>query len=201
MAYLRWSYSPWHAFARADSGDRDDAVLVAWHVRGAGAIVTAGELRRARSERSPKRLRRFMDRELYSNEPATVDSVTAALNDVDALAPTVDQFLFDVYNAGKIAMPPEVADRYRELKRWIDKALSDSCAEFPVDSQGVPQLFAWSSELENIRRRHPPPRVSPEIRYLMHARARRMLAGEQVSPEQDALERARIAAAHEWPRL
>jgi hypothetical protein len=124
---------------------------------------------------------------------------TAAMKDVEALVPAVDQFLFDVANAGKIAMPPEVAHRHRELKRWIDEALADPCSKYPVDSKGASMLLEWNVELEDIRRRYPPPRPSLEIRELMHARALRMLRGEDVTPEQDALERARIAEAYEWP--
>jgi hypothetical protein len=125
----------------------------------------------------------------------------AAMKDIEVLAPAVRRFLFDVYNAGKIVMPPDVANRHRELKQRIDEALTERCGEHPVDSRGVSMLLEWSVELDDIRRRYPPPRPSLEIRELMHARALRMLRGEDVSPEQDALERARIAAAPEWPRL
>jgi hypothetical protein len=201
MAYLRWSGSPWYAFSHVDGGDDDDAVLVAWHVRGAGASVTAGELRRSGSEGSPQQLRRFLDRELCGNEAASVDAVTAALNDLEALAPAVDRFLFEVYSAGRIAMPIEVANRYCELKRWIDEALADPCGEFPVDDRGVSMLFTWRVELDEIRRRYPPPRVPREIRELLQARALRVLRGEEVSPQQDVSERERIAAACEWPAL
>lgn len=171
MAYLRWSRSPWYAFSHVDGGDGDDAVLVAWHVRGAGVTVTAGELRPARSQGSPKRLRGLMNRTLFSKELVATDSVAAALNDVDELAPAADQFLLDVYNAGKIAMPPEVANMYRELKRWIDETMADPCAKYPVDSRVVSSLFTWSVELDEIRRRYPPPRVSREIRDLVQASA------------------------------
>lgn len=201
MAYLRWSGSPWYAFSHVDGGDSDDAVLVAWHVQGAGATLTAGELLRGGCEGSPERLRDLMDRKMRSNGPAKAASMTTAMKDVEVLAPAVDQFLFDVANAGKIVMPSEVADRYRELKRWIDETLADPCSKYPVDSKGVSMLFTWCSELERIRRRYPPPRVPRDIRDLMQARALRMLRGEDVSSEQDALERARIAAVYEWPRL
>ena len=60
MAYLRWSWSPWYAFSHADGGEGDDAVLVAWHERGAGASVTAGELFQAGCEVQPDRLRDFL---------------------------------------------------------------------------------------------------------------------------------------------
>lgn len=197
MAYLRWSGSPWYAFSHIDGGDGDDAVLVAWHTRGAGATVTAGELLRAGCKGEHERLRVFMEHRIRAEEPGK----TAAMQDVEVLAPAVDQFLFDVYNAGRIAMPPEVANRYRELKRWIDESLADPCSKYPVDSRGVSMLFTWSVELAEIRRRYPPPRVPRDIRDLMQARALRMLRGEHIPPEQDALERARIAWAYEWPRL
>ena len=60
MAYLRWSGSPWYAFSHVDGGDGDAALLVAWHERGAGATVAAGELLRAGCEGRPERLRDFM---------------------------------------------------------------------------------------------------------------------------------------------
>ena len=112
----------------------------------------------------------------------------------------VDQFLFDIANAGKIVMPREVALRYRELKWRIDEVLADPCNKDPGDSRGASMLVTWSVELGEIRRRYPPPRVSREIRELMHSRALRMLRGEDVSPEQDAMEMERIAAELEWPR-
>jgi hypothetical protein len=201
MAYLRWSGSPWYAFSHVDGGDGDDAVLVAWHVQGVGATVTAGELLRGGCEGNPERLRDLMNRKMRGSKPASVESMATAMKDVETLAPAVDRFLFDVCNAGKIAMPPDVAYRYCELKRWIDEALADPCRKYPVDSQGVSMLFVWSVELDQIRRRYPPPRVSRDIRELMQARALRMLRGEGVTPEQDALERARIEAACAWPRL
>ena len=197
MAYLRWSGSPWYAFSHMDGGDGDDALLAAWHERGAGATVAAGELLRAGCEGQPERLRNFMKGQ-FCGEAA---GKAAAMKDIDALAPAVDQFLFEVCNAGKVAMPHEVAKRYGELKRRIDESLADPHSKYPVDSRGVSMLFTWSVELEEIRRRYPPPRVSREIRDLIQARALRALAGQSVSAAQDAFERARIAAASEWPRL
>lgn len=197
MAYLRWSGSTWFAFSPTDGGDGDKALLVAWHAEGADATVTARELLRAGCVGQPDRLRTFMERRIRVEEHAK----RAAMKDIEVLAPAVRRFLFDVYTAGQIVMPPDVANRHRELKQRIDEALTERCGEHPVDSRGVSMLLEWSVELEDIRRRYPPPRVSREIRELMHARALRMLRGEEVSPEQDALERARIAAACEWPRL
>jgi len=195
MAYLRWSGSPWYAYASADGGDRDEEVLIAWHGQGARVAVTAGELLRAGCEGQPERLRAFMERRVGNQEPAQA----AAMKDVDALAPAVDQFLFEICNAGKIPMPPEVANRYRELTRLIDEAVSRPSLEQAADSRGLPMWFAWSAEVAEIKRRHPPPRLSREIRDLMQRRALRALGGQSVSPGQDALERARIAAACEWP--
>ena len=197
MVYLRWSGSPWYAFSHLDGGDGDDALLVAWHERGAGATVAAGELLGAGCEGRPERLRDFMEARFR----AEAAGKPAAMKNIDVLAPAVDQFLFEVYNAGKIAMPPEVAHRYRELKRWIDEALADPHGKYPVDGRGVSMLFTWSVELEEIRRRYPSPRVSRKIRDLIQARALRALAGQSVSAAQDALERAQIAAASQWPLL
>lgn len=197
MAYLRWSESTWFAFSHTDGGDGDSALLVAWHAEGADATVTARELLRAGCVGQPEQLRTFMERWIRVEEHAK----RAAMKDIEVLAPAVRRFLFDVYTAGKIVMPPDVADRYRELRRRVDDALTAPCREHPVDSRGVSMLLEWSVELEEIRLRYPPPHVPREIRELMQTRALRMQQNEDVSPEQDALERARIEAACEWPRL
>ena len=197
MAYLRWSWSPWYAFSHADGGEGDDAVLVAWHECGAAASVTAGELVQAGCEGNLERLRDFIADRLTDDEGKT----TAAMKDIDALAPAVDQFLFEICNAGKIPMSAEVASRYRELKRWIEKSVNQPRQEQAVDSRGFPMWFAWCAEIDEINRRHPPPRLSREIRDLMQARALRALLGPAVSPAQDAFERAQIAAATQWPPL
>ena len=197
MAYLRWSGSPWYAFSHVDGGDGDDALLVAWHERGAGATVAAGELLRAGCEGRPQRLRDFMEARFR----AEATGKPAAMKDIDVLAPAVDQFLFEVCNAGKIAMPPDVASRYRELAEGVRGALAQPSEVQALDSHGSPRWFAWCAELDEINRHFPPPRLPREIRDLMHTRALRMLQGEGVPPAQDARERERIAAACEWPRL
>ncbi len=197
MAYLKWGNSPWFAYARADGGEEDDDVLVAWHERGACASVAAGELLRAGCEGRPGRLRDFMAGRFGADE----STMTAAMDDIDALAPAVDQFLFEIFNAGKIPMPPDVANRYRELAGLIKTAVKQPRQAQAVDSRGFPMWFAWCAELDEINRRHPPPRLPRDIRSLMHARALRMLQGEDVSAAQDEFERARIAAAVEWPPL
>ena len=196
MAYLRWSWSPWYAYSHADGGDGDDAVLIAWHERGAGVSVTAGELVQAGCEGHPQRLHDFMAGRFRADD----DKTTAALKDVGALGPAVDQFLFEIVNAGKIAMPDDVANRYRDLKRWIKEAINVPRRDQAQDSRGFPLWFGWWTEMDEIVRCYPPPRLSREIRDLLQVRALRVLRGEDVSPEQDALERATIAAACEWPR-
>lgn len=195
MAYLRWSWSPWYAFSHADGGDGDDALLVAWHERGAGATVAVGELLRGGCEGDPERLRDFME----GGFRAEAAGKAAAMQDIDALAPAVDQFLFEVCNAGKIAMPPEVASRYRELARLIKQAVNQPLRAQAVDGRGFPMWFAWCAEIDEINRNHPPPRLSRETRDLMQARALRALLGSAVSTAQDAFELAQIAAASEWP--
>ena len=172
-------------------------MLVAWHAEGADATVTARELLRAGCVGQPERLRTFMERWIRVEDPAK----RAAISDIEVLAPAIRRFLFDVHTAGKIVLPPDVADRHHELRQRVNEALTQRCVEHPVDSRGVSLLLEWSVELEDIRRRYPPPHPSLEIRELMQTRALRMLRGEDVPAEQDALERARIAAAHEWPRL
>ena len=192
MAYLKWSWSPWWAFSHIDGGDSEDAVLAAWHERGARVAISASDLIRAGCGGQPERLR-----ELMARHPG-IDA--AALKDVGALGPAVDQFLFEIGNAGKIAMPDEVANRYRHLKRWINEAVNVPRRDQAQDSRGFPLWFGWWTEMDEIVRCYPPPRLSREIRDLMQVRALRALRGEDVSPEQDALERATIAAACEWPQ-
>ena len=193
MAYLKWSWSPWWAFSHIDGGDGEDAVLAAWHERGARVAISASDLIRAGCEGQPERLRALMAR-----HPG-IDA--AALEDLGALGPAVDQFLFEICNAGKITMPAEVANRYRDLKRWINEAVNAPRRDQANDSRGFPLWFGWWTEMDEIVRCYPPPSLSRDIRNLMQVRALRVLRGEDVSPEQDALERARIAAACEWPRL
>ena len=146
MAYLLWTGSPWYAYAHDDGGEADDAVLIAWHASGARAAVTAAELLRAGCEKQPERLRSFMERRM-SYEPA-------AMKDVAALAPAVDRFVVDICNAGRIPMPPEVANRYRELTRLVYEAVNQPPREQAVDSRDLPTWFAWSAELDEMRNRH-----------------------------------------------
>jgi hypothetical protein len=182
MAYLKWTGSPWHAFSHIDGGDGEDAVLAAWHERGARIAISEGELVREGCEGQPERLRAFIE-------------------DVGALGPAVDQFLFEICNAGKTAIPSEVANRYRDFKRCINEAANAPRRDRASDSLGYPLWFGWWTEMNEIIRRHPPPRESREIRDLMQARALRVLLGPAVSPAQDAFERAQIAATTEWPPL
>ena len=123
-----------------------------------------------------------------------------ALRDAGLLAPAVDQFLFETYNAGKIPMPMEVARRFRTLTRMVTRGMKQAPSAQVVDSSGYPLWLGWNAEINAINRRYPRPRVPQEIRDLMQTRALRVLAGEYVSPEQDSAERRRIAAAHDaWP--
>ena len=191
MAYLRWSRSAWYAFLSNEGGDEDDAVLVAWHETGHRLAVRAGELRRAGCVQWPERLSNYL-------EP---DADRAAIRDVHLLSPAVEQFLLDVYHAGKIPMPPEVAQRYRTLTAWRNAALARPFDPGAVCAPGRPLLHDWIAELEAIDCRYPPPRPSRQIRDLMDKRALRALHGETVSPKQEREERAQIEAASQWPPL
>ena len=194
MAYLRWSSSPWYAFSHIDGGDGDDALLAAWHEAGVRLAVTAGQLRAAGCGGSPGCVRALLAR--------TPGIDAAALADADALAPAVDQFLFEIEFAGKIPMPPDVVRRWRELRGWIDAALArpgDGADTTAPKTGGTSMLLRWIAEFGDINRRYPPPRPSREIRELVQARALRAFRGEVVSPEQDAQERERIAHANRWP--
>jgi hypothetical protein len=195
MAYLHWSGSTWFAFSHTDGADGDNALLVAWHGGGADATVTARELLRAGCVGEPEQLRTFMERRINVEE----DAKRAAMKDIEVLAPAVRAFLFDVYKAGTLVMPPDAANKHRDLKRCVDEALTQR-REHPVDNRGVSMLLKWSAELQVIRRRYPPPRPSLEIRELIHTRVLRRLRGNDVAPEQDTVERAKIAAESEWPR-
>lgn len=196
MAYLRWSESPWYAYSHVDGGDGDDALLLGWHEAGFRFAATAGELDRAGCKGAPGKLLAFM-----ADMPGVTDAALAHANE---LAPAVDQFLFEVHNAGKIQMPPEVARRYRVLKRLLKRSVRQprhlkrkSEAE---DERGFPLWFRWYAELGEFNRHYPPPDIPQEIRDLMQARAIRALAGDDVSVEQDAAERLRIAEAYDaWP--
>ena len=123
MAYLRWGDSPWFAYTRAACIGEDDGILVAWHERGACTSVRASELFRAGCEGQLPQLRNFMASRFGADETMT----KLAMNDIDTLAPAVDQFLFEITNAGKIPMPSAVAKRYRELAEWIRAAVAQPC--------------------------------------------------------------------------
>ena len=194
MAYLRWSSSPWHAFSHIDGGDGDEALLAAWHVAGARLELSAGELRQAGCAGSPERVRALLAR------APGIDA--AALADANALAPAIDQFLFEIEFAGRIPMPTEVANRRRELWGWIEAAFAkpgDADSAAARVSTDTPALLQWVAEFGDINRRFPPPRPSREIRELVQLRALRAMRGEVVSPEQDARECERIAKASRWP--
>ena len=192
MAYLRWSWSPWYAYSHIDGGEGDDALMVAWHEAGFRFSARAWELDRASCAGSPGNLLALMARK------QGIDA--AALADADALAPAVDRFLFELRNAGKIPMPPEMARRYRVLKRLLGRTLKQRLGAPVENGQGLPQWFHWQAEIGVLDRQYPPPRLSQEIRDLMQARALRSIAGRTVSAEQDVSERLRISAALDaWP--
>ena len=195
MSYLFWTSSRWYAYGHAYSGGSDEAFLIAWHAQGACAAVNAGELLRAGSEKRLEQLRALMWRQISASEPAK----TAAMEDIDALAPAVDQFLLDIHNTRKIPMPRKVANRYRVLARLIYETVNgtQTHCEQAVDSRDFPTWFAWSAELDEIERLHRRPRLSRDVRDPMHPRALRMLRGEHVSLKQNRLERVRVAAASE----
>ena len=195
MAYLKWSWSPWYAYSHVDGGEGDDALLVAWHESGPRFDATAGELREAGCEHRPEGLLAYMEQ----RAPKLGAQV---LRDADALGPAVDEFLFEVYNAGKIPMPRDVARRFRTLRRLVKRAVNRPGRYNAVDARGFPMWFVWTGELNEINRQYPPPRVPQEIRDLMTARALRAMGvgAETVSPEQEADERRRIAQARDaWP--
>jgi len=192
MEYLRWSWSPWYAHSHIDGDDGDDALLVGWHEAGFRFEARAWELDRAGCAGSPGNLLAVMARK------SGVDA--AALADADSLAPAVDQFLFEVRNAGKIPMPPKVARRFRVLKRRLGCTLRQRLSAPGEHGQRFPQWFHWQAEIAVLDRQYPPPRLPREIRDLMQARALRSIAGRTVSAEQDVSERLRISAALDaWP--
>lgn len=192
MAYLRWSPSPWYAYAHADGGDGDEAVLVAWHESGPGLQATAKTLRRAGCESRIDRLRNFM---------AGLPELTPeALRDTNRLAPAVDQFLFETYNAGKIPMPVEVARRCRVLNRLVQRAFSRPQNAQAEDAREIPLWVRWARELKELSKQYPPPPLPQPIRDLVQARALRALAGVTVDPGKDAAELAQIESARlAWP--
>jgi hypothetical protein len=195
MAYLRWSWSPWYVYSHIDGGDGNAAVLVIWHAGGARAAYTAGELLEAGCSGRPEQLRAL----LASCENIDQTGMAHALEDLAELVPAVDEFLFEIVNAGRIPMPLEVAGRYRELRRLIRQAVNAPRHEQVVDARGFPMWFAWCNEIDEIHRRHPPPRVPKTIRDLISARAVRAMKGEVIPAFQDTEERALIATATEWP--
>ena len=139
MAYLRWGDSPWFAYTRAACIGEDDGILVAWHERGACTSVRASELFRAGCEGQLPQLRNFMASRFGADETMT----KLAMNDIDTLAPAVDQFLFEITNAGKIPMPSAVAKRYRELAEWIRAAVAQP---FQARVMALEPLTAFAAE-------------------------------------------------------
>ena len=158
MAYLKWSWSPWYAYSHVDGGEGDDALLVAWHASGPRFDATAGELRDAGCERRPEGLLAYM-------EQRAPKLGAQALRDADALCPAVDEFLFEVYNAGKIPMPRDLARRVRTLRRLVKRAVNRPGRDNAVDARGFPMWFVWTGELNEINRQYPPPRVPQEWRH------------------------------------
>lgn len=195
MADLRWSSSPWYAYRNIDGGNGDAALFVAWHASFAGFEVTASRLQQAGCEGQPDRLRQFMKSFPNLNPQA--------LGDAESLSPAVDQFVFEVFNAGRIPMPAQVASRYKRLKWLVEQEVNRPRPVGRSDvsrAQETGQLMDWMCELQDIDRRHPPPPLPLEVRALMNARGMRALAGETVDSIQDAEERARIVAAlNAWP--
>ena len=195
MAYLRWSSAPWYAYRHIDGGNGDAALFVAWHVTFTGFEVAASRLQQAGCEGQPDRLRQFMKSFPNLNPQA--------LGDAESLSPAVDQFLFEVFNAGRIPMPAQVASRYKRLKRLVEQEVNRPRQAGRIEvsrEQETEQLMDWMCEIHDIDRRHPPPPLPLEVRALMNARGMRALAGETVSSIQDAEERARIdASLNRWP--
>jgi hypothetical protein len=192
LAYLRWSDSNWYAHSHADGGNGDDAVFKAMHGSGPTLLVTAAELRRAGVQGDPHVLQNWM-----ASMGGFTDRVLA---DVGELSPAVDQFLFETYNAGKVMMPPELARRYRVLRRLLRRNAERGSSNRRRDAEGWPVWAAWFTELREIDEAYPPPAMSPEIKELHRVRAVRVLTGQKVSAEQDAHERKRIAdEAWAWP--
>ena len=127
-----------------------------------------------------------------------------ALADIDLLAPAVKEFLFAVYNAGLIPVPETVVRRYRVLKRLVARAVrrpaGNTVVSVEVGQESTLRLLTCMGEIQEIDGQFPPPDLAPEIRVLMDERGIRALAGEPISPDQEAEECARIEAAlNAWP--
>ena len=124
------------------------------------------------------------------------------LHDADALGPAVDEFLFEVYKAGKIPMPRDVARWFRMVRCLAKRAVNRPGRYNAVDARGFPMWFVWIREFDEINRQYPPPGLPQEIRDRMTARALRAMGvgAETMSAGQEADERRRIAQAHDaWP--
>lgn len=213
MAYLRWLDSSWYAYRHADGGQGAEAVLSARHGSGFDLWATAAELssaKEAQDGREGQWLHRFM-----AARPGCTEE---ALADATELRPAVDEFLREVFLAGLVPMPVETARRYRILckliRRRVQRPLAadkgSSCAaEFERDELPEEALlrlrkrhpeWAWVSELCELDRQYPRAAIPDHIRTLERDLARRALAGDEASAEQDALDRARIKEAYEaWP--
>jgi hypothetical protein len=202
MAYLRWLTSTWCAYWLAGTGPGDDAILrVHSH---ASFDLSAKTLRDEGCRRSVHHLRRLVE-PLFAGVPAERRPDDA---DWVELSTAVDDFPREVYEGGLIPVPPQTARRIHLLRRLVVRGLerleasrrSDPTATSPARLAALRRIFDWQEELTRLSRQYPPPHLPRAIRQLRDARARRLLAGEVVSPEQDADERAAIDAAQEWIR-
>lgn len=103
----------------------------------------------------------------------------------------VQQFLKDVYLAGRLRMPDDIAERYRALRLQLSQ-------------KGTMTLKAWD-EIRRIDDAYPPPDLPSAVRQLQQRRALRLLTGEVVAPEQDADELKVIHEAQRhidlWPAI
>ncbi len=182
MAYLRWSYSNWYVYSHADAGDLDDAVLACLHGRHR-FLLTAGELRHQAVDPDGLVLRGLLREHMAGEDLCDPDW--------QEIHGAVQQFLKDVYLAGKLRMPEDIAERYRAL-RW------------QLAQKGSMQLEAWD-EIRRIDDAYPPPDLPSTVRQLKQRRALRLLTGEVVAPEQDEDELKVIHEAQRridlWPAI
>jgi hypothetical protein len=156
LAYLRWSDSNWYAYTHADGGVGDDAVFKAMHGSGPTLLVTAAELRRAGVQGDPRGLQNWM---------ASMGGLTdRVLSDVGELSPAADQFLFEAYNAGKLMMPPELARRYRVLRRLLRRNAERGSSNHRLDAEAGPSGQPGSPSCVRSMRptRHRPFRLRSE---------------------------------------
>lgn len=182
MAYLRWSHSNWYVYKHVDGGDLDDAVLMCMH----GLhrfVLSAGELRVQVDRSNAAGLRGLLRARMEGQELSEGDWL-----EIDE---AIRQFLKDVYLAGKLRMPSDVAERYLALRAMLSRKSNEG-------------LAAWA-EICDINDAFPPPDLPSSVRQLKQQRALRLLSGEVIPPEQDADEVAAIEVAQlridMWPAI